>query len=251
MLTGVPKLLGAPFDSLSKTDICSGNSALPTPANASIKRTYSGGMKRVEASQMSAYAWLVAAPTVCTISIEVVSIAARITGCTRSPRTAGCIARLTPIVYLQAACNAPRSVRPDDSKNVRMRYPHPKMMQFMQQVRANLAQQDQGDNEGPSDWSEPANYNCLTPVSNSFAQEIRQSLQKLTGQPGFPPPYPVVLKQSDLAKLSKFDYQAMVCRGELRMALCFLQVGDRKTVTVLVSENMMVVRVRMNKVPYG
>lgn len=128
---------------------------------------------------------------------------------------------------------------------------HPTMMQFMQQVRANLAQQDQETNEGPSDWSEPVNYNCLTPVSNSFAQEIRQSLQNLTGQQGFPLPYPVALKQGDLAKLSKFDYRAIVCRGELRMALCFLQVGDRKTVTVLVSENLMVVRVRMGKVPYG
>lgn len=125
------------------------------------------------------------------------------------------------------------------------------MMQFMQQVRANLAQQEQGTDEGPSDWSEPVKHSCLTPVSNSFAQEIRQALYRLTGHQGFPLPYPVVLKQNDLAKLSKFDYQAIVCRGELRMALCFLQVGDRKTVTVLVSENLMVVRVKMQRVPFG
>lgn len=112
----------------------------------------------------------------------------------------------------------------------------------MQQFMQNLAQQDPGNDEGrPSS----------TPVGNAFAQEIRQAMSKLTGQQGFPLPYPVVLKHNDLAKLSKFDYKALVCRGELRMALCFLQVGDRKTVTVLVSENMMVVRVRMSKVPYG
>ncbi len=127
----------------------------------------------------------------------------------------------------------------------------PTMMQFMQQIRANMAQQAPGKDEGRVDWSEDVTYHCLTPVSNAFAQEIRQSLQKLTGLQGFPLPYPVVLKQADLAKLSKFEYRALACRGELRMALCFLQVGDRKTVTVLVSENMMVVRVRMSKVPYG
>lgn len=146
----------------------------------------------------------------------------------------------------------PKETRSETPVNMIPKVPHnPNMQQFMHQVRANLAQNEAGAEGARSDWSEPFTYNCLTPVSNTFAQEIRQSLHKLTGQPGFPLPYPVVLKQNDLAKLSKFDYQAVICRGELRMALCFLQVGDRKTVTVLVSENMMVVRVRMQKVPFG
>ena len=155
------------------------------------------------------------------------------------------------VLLTQRDIKRERETRSKPTVNVTMLVPDPTMMQFMQQVRANVAQQDPGTDEGPSDWSEPVTYNCLTPVSNAFAQEIRHSLQKLTGLQGFPLPYPAVLKQTDLAKLSKFDYKALVCRGELRMALCFLQVGDRKTVTVLVSENMMVVRVRMQKVPYG
>lgn len=125
------------------------------------------------------------------------------------------------------------------------------MQAFMQQVRANSARHGPGSDEAPSDWSEPGTANCLTPVNNAFAQEIRQALSKLTGVQGFPLPYPVVLKESDLPKLSKFDYRAVVCRGKLRMALCFLQIGDRRTVTVLVSENLMIVRVHMQKVPFG
>ncbi|DBA91495.1 TPA: hypothetical protein ACH3X1_003126 [Trebouxia sp. C0004] len=41
----------------------------------------------------------------------------------------------------------------------------------------------------------------LVPVSNAFANEIREALARLTGHQGFPLPYPMPLKESDLKHL--------------------------------------------------
>lgn len=99
-------------------------------------------------------------------------------------------------------------------------------------------------------WAdEVQQYKCLQPMGGRDTSEVKKALAALTGTSSFPAPHSCPLTVDDLWKLSHFKYKACFRGQGLRMLLCFLHVQGR-TVSALVSENMMVMRVSCGKVPY-
>lgn len=101
-------------------------------------------------------------------------------------------------------------------------------------------------------WADEApKYKCLVPAGSGLSADVKEALARLTGVEGvLPAPHPVVLVQDDLWKLSHYKYMCTMRGPGLRMLMCLLQVNGR-TVAAFVSENMMVVRGMLGKLPFA
>ena len=97
---------------------------------------------------------------------------------------------------------------------------------------------------------ETTQYRCLQPMGGRETSEVKKALAALTGVSAFPAPHPCALTVDDVWKLSHFPYKVLFRGQGLRMLLCFLHVQGR-TVSVVVSENMMVMRVHCGRAPYA
>ena len=107
------------------------------------------------------------------------------------------------------------------------------------------------EHAGSSMWADDIyQYQCLVPMSNRESADVKKALASLANTSAFPAPHPSVLTSEDLWKIGTYPYRVVKRHGGLRMLLCFLQVQGR-TVSVLVRENMQVVRVKMGKMHFG
>ena len=97
---------------------------------------------------------------------------------------------------------------------------------------------------------EPFQYQCLSPLGGRDSTDVKRTLAALTKVGVFPAPHPTVLTEDDLWKLGSYPYRVLPRPAGLRMLLCLLKVQGR-TLSVLVRENMMVVRVAMGKLPFS
>lgn len=105
-------------------------------------------------------------------------------------------------------------------------------------------------NQKPLSEVHGATYSCLAPVSGKLSQQVTTELAGLTGVHAFPGTHPTMLSSDDLWKLTQHPYKVAIRPAGLRMLLCFMTI-DSRTVAVLVSENMMVVRATMARVSFS
>lgn len=124
------------------------------------------------------------------------------------------------------------------------------MQSFLHAVRqTSYAGTDSKDSHALPD-ANSSMYSCLAPASAKLSQQVTQELAHLTGVHAFPGAHPTMLTSEDLWKLTQHPYKVAIRPFGLRMLLCFMTI-DCRTVAVLVSENMMIVRATMSRVGFS
>ena len=126
------------------------------------------------------------------------------------------------------------------------------MQSFLHAVRQNSHTENAGEGPASKLWSDmpSGTYSCLAPMSTKASQQVSAALAHLTGVHMFPGAHPTMLTSEDLWKLTQHPYKVAIRPSGLRMLLCFLTIEGRTT-AALVSENMMIVRAQMNRVPFS